>query len=112
MILTVCLKSYGRMGSIDAEIYSMIRGLIVIGAAAVLCAGLGGKSTSAGGGGDQLSSETSKDLERMQAAARKSEYSYQQIGFLSNNIGPRLSGSPQAAAAVAYVRNQVLDLRL
>ena len=89
----------------------MIRGLIVIGAA-VLCAGLGGKSASAGVGGDELSSETSRDLERMQAAAQKSDYSYQQIAFLSNNIGPRLSGSPQAAAAVAYVRQQMLDLGL
>jgi len=89
----------------------MIRGLIVIGAA-VSCAGLGGKSASAGVGGDELSSETSKDLESMQAAARNSDYSYQQIAFLSNNIGPRLSGSPQAAAAVAYVSKQMLDLGL
>jgi carboxypeptidase Q len=85
----------------------MIRGLIVIGTA-VLCAGWGGESTS----GDQLSRENSKDLERMQAAARISEYSYQQIGFLSNNIGPRLSGSPQAASAVAYMRQQMLELGL
>ena len=89
----------------------MIRGLIVIGAA-VLCGGLGGKSTLAGVGGGELSSETSTALEMMQAAARKSDYAYQQIAFLSNNIGPRLSGSPQAAAAVAYVRQQMLDLGL
>jgi hypothetical protein len=90
------------MGSIDPEMYPMIRGLIVIGAA-VSCVGLGGKSTSAGVGGDKLSIETSKDLEGMQAAARKSNYSCQRIAFLSNNIGPRLSGSPQAAAAAAYL---------
>lgn len=48
----------------------------------------------------------------MRDAAQKSTYSYEQIVLLSNNIGPRLSGSPQAAAAVEYVANQMRDLGL
>ena len=52
----------------------------------------------------------------MQAMARQSSYAYEQTRFLSNNIGPRLSGSSQAATAVAYVAQQMhnlgLDVRL
>ena len=48
--------------------------------------------------------------------SRDSTYGYEQVRFLSNNIGPRLSGSPQAAAAVGYVAQQMrtlgLDVRL
>ena len=48
--------------------------------------------------------------------ARQSTFSYEQVNILSNNIGPRLSGSPQAAAAVRYVAKEMgeigLDVRL
>lgn len=46
------------------------------------------------------------------AAARHSDYFYEQVRFLCNAIGPRLSGSPQAAAAVEYVCHQMRDLGL
>jgi hypothetical protein len=59
-----------------------------------------------------ISNGTWKRIEAMRDAAQKSTYSYEQIGFLSNNIGPRLSGSPQAAAAVEYVAKQMRDLGL
>ena len=56
------------------------------------------------------------DLVRLQKAAIASDYAYQQVGYLSNNIGPRLSGSPQAARAVEYVAGEMrklgLDVRL
>lgn len=42
----------------------------------------------------------------------QSTYSYEQIRFLSNNIGPRLSGSSQATAAVSYVAQQMRELGL
>jgi hypothetical protein len=40
------------------------------------------------------------DLKRLQQAALSSDYAYRQVAHLANNIGPRLSGSAQAAKAV------------
>lgn len=51
-----------------------------------------------------------QDLKAIRLAARSSVYSYEQTRFLSNVIGPRLSGSPQAAVAVNYVARQMRDL--
>lgn len=59
-----------------------------------------------------ISMNTQKKMESMQDMARRSSYAYEQAKFLSNNIGPRLSGSPQAAAAVAYVAQQMRELGL
>ena len=60
--------------------------------------------------------QTLNDLVSIQNAAFKSDYAYQQVGHLSNNIGPRLSGSAQAAKAVEYVAGEMrklgLDVRL
>lgn len=47
------------------------------------------------------------DIETISEIARDSTYGYKQVRFLSNNIGPRLSGSPQAEAAVSYVAQQM-----
>jgi carboxypeptidase Q len=57
-----------------------------------------------------ISSRTRRDLDAIAAAAQNTNYSYEQARFLSNNIGPRLSGSPQAAAAVSYVEKQMHEL--
>src|SRR5262245_56763027 len=57
-----------------------------------------------------ISSRTRLDLDAIAAAAQNTNYSYEQARFLSNNIGPRLSGSPQAAAAVSYVEKQMQEL--
>jgi carboxypeptidase Q len=43
------------------------------------------------------------DLKQLQQAALSSDYAYREVAHLSNNIGPRLSGSAQAAKAVEYV---------
>lgn len=51
-------------------------------------------------------------LASIRAAAQHSDYFYEQVRFLCNAIGPRLSGSPQAAAAVEYVCQQMRDLGL
>src|SRR5205823_12880810 len=40
---------------------------------------------------------------RLQQGALNSEYAYKQVAHLANNIGPRLSGSAQAAKSVEYV---------
>ena len=57
-----------------------------------------------------------EDMRRLQQAALASDYAYRQTGFLANNIGPRLSGSPQAERAVQYVAEELrklgLDVRL
>jgi len=50
-----------------------------------------------------FSPETLADLKRIQQAALSSDYAYRQVAHLSHNIGPRLSGSAQAAKAAEYV---------
>src|SRR5436853_1106515 len=54
-----------------------------------------------------FSPQTLADLKRLQQAALSSDYAYRQVAHLANNIGPRLSGSAQAAKAVEYVRNEI-----
>ncbi len=51
-------------------------------------------------------------LKQIQAAALTSDYAYRQLSYLCNNIGPRLSGSPQAARAVEYVADELKKLGL
>jgi carboxypeptidase Q len=53
---------------------------------------------------------TRQDLMALRAAAQSSSYFCEQVRFLCNSIGPRLSGSLQAAAAVEYVSKQMRDL--
>ena len=40
------------------------------------------------------------DLEKIKSAALADDYAYRQVTHLTENIGPRPSGSPQAKAAV------------
>ena len=54
-----------------------------------------------------FSPQTLADLKRLQQAALNSDYAYRQVAHLANNIGPRLSGSVQAAKAVEYVANEL-----
>lgn len=56
------------------------------------------------------SSQTLSDLTRLQAAALSSDYAYRQTAYMSNNIGPRLSGSKQAQRAVEYVADEMRKL--
>ena len=62
------------------------------------------------------SEKTLGEMTRLQKAALASDYAYRQTQYLSNNIGPRLTGSPQAQRAVEYVADQMrkagLDVRL
>ena len=57
-----------------------------------------------------FSLQTLAELKRLQQAALTSDYAYRQVAHLSNNIGPRLSGSAQAAKAVEYVAGELKDL--
>src|SRR5437764_1413080 len=54
-----------------------------------------------------FSAQTLAELKQLQQAALKSDYAYRQIAHLANNIGPRLSGSAQAAKAVDYVASEL-----
>jgi carboxypeptidase Q len=52
------------------------------------------------------------ELKQIQQAALKSDYAYAQLRRLTNNIGPRLTGSPQAQHAVEYVASELRRLGL
>src|SRR5256885_12503867 len=50
------------------------------------------------------------DLIALREAALEDEYAYRQVAHLTENIGPRPSGSPQAQAAVDYVAAELRKL--
>jgi carboxypeptidase Q len=54
-----------------------------------------------------FSPQTLAELKRLQQAALASDYAYRQVAHLSNNIGPRLTGSAQAAKAVEFVASEL-----
>src|SRR5262245_2643839 len=54
-----------------------------------------------------FSAQTLTELKRLQQAALTSDYAYRRVAHLANNIGPRLSGSVQAAKAVEYVASEL-----
>ena len=62
------------------------------------------------------SEKTLSGLRDLQKAAIASDYAYGQVRHLAYSIGPRLTGSPQAAHAVQYVAAEMgklgLDVRL
>src|SRR3954454_6371344 len=57
-----------------------------------------------------FSPQTLSELKQLQKAALESDYAYRQVTHLANNIGPRLSGSAQAAKAVEYVAAELKAL--
>jgi carboxypeptidase Q len=54
-----------------------------------------------------FSAQTLTELKRLQQTALTSDYAYRQVAHLANNIGPRLTGSAQAAKAVEYVAGEL-----
>jgi len=60
----------------------------------------------------QYSPQLVTEIKKVQQAALESDYAYRQLAHLSNNIGPRLSGSPQAQTAVEYVAAELRKLGL
>jgi carboxypeptidase Q len=62
------------------------------------------------------SAKTIEELGALQKAGVASDYAHSEVGYLANNIGPRLSGSAQAEQAVQYVAGEMrklgLDVRL
>src|SRR5436305_8663045 len=57
-----------------------------------------------------FSPQTLSELKQLQQAALESDYAYRQVAHLANNIGPRLSGSAQAAKAVESVAAELKAL--
>src|SRR5215470_1955201 len=57
-----------------------------------------------------FSPQTLSELKQLHRAALESDYAYRQVAHLANNIGPRLSGSAQAARAVEYVAAELKAL--
>jgi carboxypeptidase Q len=53
-----------------------------------------------------------KELEAIKQAALADDYAYRQVAHLTENIGPRPSGSVQAQAAVDYVAGELRRLGL
>ncbi len=57
-----------------------------------------------------------QQLSAVKAAALNDDYAYRQLAHLTENIGPRSTGSPQATAAAQYVGEELrklgLDVRL
>jgi hypothetical protein len=60
----------------------------------------------------QYSPQLVSEIKKVQQAALTSDYAYDQLAHLCNNIGPRLSGSPQAQAAATYVAAELRRLGL
>jgi carboxypeptidase Q len=52
------------------------------------------------------------NLQKLRDAALSSDYAWRQAAHLTENIGPRLSGSPQAQQAVDYVASELRRLGL
>src|SRR5213596_3247331 len=57
-----------------------------------------------------FSPQTLADLKQLRQAALNSDFAYRQVAHLADNIGPRLSGSAQAAKAVEYVAGELKAL--
>jgi hypothetical protein len=62
------------------------------------------------GGKSAWTPEQLSTMERLRDAAMKDDYALDELRHLSYNIGPRLSGSPQAAKAVEYVAGEMRAL--
>jgi carboxypeptidase Q len=58
------------------------------------------------------SPETLTNMSRLQTAALSSDYAFSRTRYLTNNIGPRLSGSPQILQAERYVVDEMRKLGL
>lgn len=56
--------------------------------------------------------ELRAEMERVREAALKSDYALRQLRHLTDNIGPRLAGSPQAQFAAEYVAAELRKLGL
>jgi Zn-dependent M28 family amino/carboxypeptidase len=61
---------------------------------------------------ENFPSQLLEELSAIKAAALSDDYAYRQLAHLTENIGPRLSGSLQAKAALEYVAGELRQLGL
>jgi carboxypeptidase Q len=61
---------------------------------------------------DNFPDQLLEELARIKSAALTDDYAYKQVAYLTENIGPRPSGSLQAKAAVEYVAAELRQLGL
>ena len=59
-----------------------------------------------------MSAAVKADLFRLRDAALADDYAFRQLAHLTDNIGARPEGSPQAQAAVEYVADELRNLGL
>ncbi|MGA9526971.1 MAG: M20/M25/M40 family metallo-hydrolase [Terriglobales bacterium] len=59
-----------------------------------------------------MSPRLRQQLESIRDATLSSDYAWHQLAYLTENIGPRPSGSPQAQAAAEYVASELRQLGL
>jgi len=81
------------------------RAALIAGAILLPCA-LSAQSSAA------WTAETIQQLKQIQQTALQDDHAYRYAGHLTDNIGPRMVGSPQAAAAVEYVADEMRKLGL
>lgn len=62
--------------------------------------------------GEEPTLHPTNELVAIRDAALVDDYAYQQVAHLTDNIGPRPAGSPQAEAAVEYVAGELRRLGL
>jgi len=62
--------------------------------------------------GDNFPPQLLEELSTIKSAALSDDYAYRQVAHLTENIGPRMSGSLQAKAAVDYVAGELRELGL
>ena len=60
----------------------------------------------------EISAELLHQLETIRSAALQDDYAYKQLAHITENIGPRPSGSAQAQAAAEYVASALRELGL
>ena len=58
------------------------------------------------------SAETLANMAKLQSAALAADYAYGRTAYMTNNIGPRLSGSAQSLQAEKYVADEMRKLGL
>ena len=59
-----------------------------------------------------FSAQLTADLVALRDSALEDDYAFKQLAYLTENIGPRISGSPQAEQAAHYVAEELRKLGL
>jgi len=86
--------------------------ICVLSLSAVACSQARQAAQKSGAPAPTFSGELSEQLQAIRDAALSSDYAWKQLAHLTENIGPRPAGSPQAQAASEYVAAEMRKLGL